>query len=248
MRRINKNHAVWFIILLMLSFYIFYLCITGTLERFVHPRMFTYIYVALGVLMVMAAFQATRIPEGGGERIKRGYVVFLLPLVCGMLFHPGSLNEDISKSKGVVISPNQADLEYGGQSYVEGAVINGIITLTENNFTKVLYSIWSNPDQYVGRKIAVTGFTYKNEAMAANQLIISRMVINCCAADTILVGLAAQLNGENKIHQNDWIKVMGTIAMMRCINPLTSEEETVPGIMVESLENIEKPENPYVYP
>jgi putative membrane protein len=248
MRRINISQAVWFILLLGFSFYLFVLVITGDITKFIHPRMNIYIYFALGTLMIMAAFQGTRVFEAGEGRIKKGYAVFLLPLVCGMFMNPGSLNGDISKNKGVVISPSQADLEYKDSSYVEGSVINGIITLTENNFTKVLYSIWSSPDKYVGRRIALEGFIYRDEAMAANQLIISRMIINCCAADTVVVGLAAEYRGEENLQEDKWISVVGTITMISCINPLTKTVETVPGINIDSLEAIEKPKNPYVYP
>lgn len=247
MRRINKSNTVWFILLLGISFYLFILLITGNITRFIHPRMTMYIYFALGTLMIMAAFQAACIFEAGGGRIKKGYAVFLLPLVCGMLLHPGSLEEDISKNKGVVISPSQIDLVYKDSTYVDGAVRDGIITLTENNFTKVLYSIWSNPEKYVGRRISLEGFIYREKAMSGNQLIISRMIINCCAADTVVVGIAAEYGGKEKLQENEWISVIGTISMIRCINPLTNTEETVPGISIDNLRIIEKPDNPYVY-
>lgn len=247
MRRINISQAVWFILLLGLSFYLFMLVISGDLTRFIHPRMTIYIYFALGALMIMAAFQGTRIFEEGKGRIKKGYAVFLLPLVCGMLMHPGSLNEDISKNKGVVISPSQIDLSYKDSTYVDDSVRDGIITLTENNFTKVLYSIWSSPDKYVGRSISLEGFIYRDEDMAQNQLIISRMIINCCVADTVVVGIAAEYGEIEKLQENEWVSVVGKINMMKCINPLTKAEETVPGIIIDSLQIIEKPENPYVY-
>lgn len=247
MRRININQAIWFVLLLGLSFSLFMLVITGDITRFIHPRMTIYIYFALGTLIIMAVFQGIRIFEAGEGRIKAGYAVFLFPLVCGMLIHPGSLNEDISKNKGVVISLKQTDLEHKDSTYVEDSVKNGIITLTENNFTGVLYSIWSSPDKYVGRRIAVEGFIYREKAMDANQLIISRMIINCCAADTVVVGIAAEYGGKERLKENEWVSVMGTINMMNCINPLTKKLETVPGISVDSLQIIEKPDNPYVY-
>lgn len=247
MRKINISHAVWFVLLIGISFYLFMLVITGNITRFIHPRMTIYIYFALGTLMIMAAFQAARIFEAGGGRIKKGYAVFLLPLVCGMLLHPGSLDEDISKNKGVVISPSQVEPWYKDSIYIDGAVRNGVITLTENNFTKVLYCIWSRPEKYVGRRITLEGFIYREKDMAANQLIISRMIINCCAADTVVVGIAAEYGGKEKLQENEWISVIGTISMIRCINPLTNTEETVPGISIDNLRIIEKPENPYVY-
>jgi len=247
MRRINISQTVWFIILLGLSFYLFILVITGNITRFIHPRMAIYIYFALGALMIMAAFQGTRIFEAGKGRMKRGYVVFLLPLVCGMLMHPGNLNEEISKNKGVVISPSQTDFGYRESTYVDDSVTDGIITLTENNFTRVLYSIWTSPDKYVGKRISVEGFIYREKDMAPNQFIISRMIINCCAADTVVVGIAAEYGEIEKLQENEWVSVVGKIDMMNCINPLTKEEETVPGIAIDSLQIIEKPENPYVY-
>lgn len=247
MRRINVNNAVWFILLLGLSFYLFMLVITGDITSFIHPRMTIYTYFTLGILMTMAAFQGTRIFDAGKARMKKGYAVFLLPLVCGMLINPGSLNEDISRKKGVIINLNQIDLEVKDSTYIDESVRDGVITLTESNFTRVLYSIWRNPDKYVGRSISVEGFIYRENAMAENQLIISRMIINCCAADTIVVGIAAEYEGKESLHENEWVRVSGTIKMMGCINPMTGEEETVPGIIVDCLKIIKKPENPYIY-
>ena len=247
MRRLNINQTAWFIILLGLSYYIFYLVITGGISSFIHPRMAPYIYFALGALMVMTGFQATRILGRGERKLKKGYAVFLLPLVAGLLLNPGKLNEEITRTKGIVIGPGQTSHEHTGGSSVEDSVRNGIITLTEDNFADVLYSIWSNPEEYTGRRISAEGFVYMDGAMEEKQLILARMIINCCAADSMIVGMAAEYHGQLAINESQWISISGTIRMMDCINPYTNVVEKVPGVYVEDLEIIEKPENPYVY-
>jgi putative membrane protein len=72
--------------------------------------------------------------------------------------------------------------------------------------------------------------------------------MNCCAADSQIVGLFSRGEAGKNMGENQWVKVSGTLDATAYHDPIAGMDREMPMIHVEEMEQIEKPVNQYVYP
>lgn len=113
----------------------------------------------------------------------------------------------------------------------------------EDPFLQTLFSL----DEKGGQEIVLEGFVYKGEFCGKNELLVSRMLVTCCAADATLMGMVAQTPMAQDFADNDWIRVKGVTKKGLTKNPMNGEEESKLILQVKEIEKIEPLETPYVY-
>jgi putative membrane protein len=59
--------------------------------------------------------------------------------------------------------------------------------------------------------MTLTGFVYKDPSFPEDTILVSRLLINCCAADASVVGFHARVEDENDYKDGEWISVTGTV-------------------------------------
>jgi len=64
----------------------------------------------------------------------------------------------------------------------------------------------------------------------------------CCAADMQPVGFLCRYEQTSNLKSDSWVKVTGVIGKTEF------EGENVPFIEAQSVTNVDKPENDYIYP
>ncbi|MZP29627.1 TIGR03943 family protein [Heliobacterium undosum] len=120
------------------------------------------------------------------------------------------------------------------------------ILFDEKNFLPILLEINQDPGKFAGRPVEISGFLVDAPA-GGEGLYIGRYVVNCCVADTVIMGLAVEnterwMKGEDKIKVGDWVK--GTGVFQKARKPGT------PGGLIVSLKGMvveTPPRNPYIY-
>lgn len=95
---------------------------------------------------------------------------------------------------------------------------------------------------YLKKSVNVIGFVYHDPRLLSDQFMISRFVITCCAADAFAIGMAVHWPESANLVDNSWVNVKGTFDV------LTIDGEKVPLIRAQSVDPIEAPELPYLYP
>lgn len=121
-------------------------------------------------------------------------------------------------------------------------LIDGTVIVDDDHYVAWMQEIYENMDKYIGKKIEVTGFVYKDEQFAANEFVSGRMMMVCCAADMQTIGFLCRSNQTAALKADAWIKVYGTIEK----GEFDGSDMTT--IEVVHIENTEKPEVEYVYP
>ncbi|WP_202711022.1 TIGR03943 family putative permease subunit [Sporosalibacterium faouarense] len=102
MRKFNINEFIWFIILLGFTFLLYDLTSTDKLKLFIHPRLTQYVKITFYVLVILSIVQITRVfSKGHGTKIRKGYILFVLPLLLVFIVNPKGLNAQIIAKKGV---------------------------------------------------------------------------------------------------------------------------------------------------
>ncbi|WP_461672983.1 TIGR03943 family putative permease subunit [Priestia megaterium] len=115
------------------------------------------------------------------------------------------------------------------------------ISINDTDYIPVMNIIENNTDQFVGKKIEVSGFVYREKGFKDNQFVVARFGISCCAADASVYGLLSTLENASTLKKDTWVHIKGII------QKTTYNEENVPYIQVQQIESIDQPDNPYVY-
>ncbi|MBM7867783.1 DUF1980 domain-containing protein [Heliobacterium gestii] len=120
------------------------------------------------------------------------------------------------------------------------------VLFDERNFLSLLMAINQEPGQFVDRPVEISGFLVDAPA-GGEGLYIGRYVVNCCVADTVIMGLPVEnterwMKGEDKIKVGDWVK--GTGRLQKAV------KAGAPGGLIVSLKELaveSRPRNPYIY-
>ncbi|MEH7584201.1 TIGR03943 family protein, partial [Priestia megaterium] len=115
------------------------------------------------------------------------------------------------------------------------------ISTNDTDYIPVMNIIENNTDQFIGKKIEVNGFVYREKGFKDNQFVVARFGISCCAADASVYGLLSTLENASTLKKDTWVHIKGII------QKTTYNEENVPYIQVQQIESIDQPDNPYVY-
>lgn len=268
MKEKNKrslNGAVALKILLLVGFAAFYLraILTGTADKYVHPRVIPYLIFAAGVMLVVAVLLLKELlrPRGKKESVWP-LLFFALPLLMAFAVPPQSFHSSTGAA-GVVqltgesaassdtVQPAQstqgqggaASGGAGGTAEDGGFLQNGVIVMSSGNFYSCLNELYAHLDQYKGKPIQVEGFVFKdNGGFAKDEFVPARLMMVCCAADMEPIGLLCRYDKTPQLKADSWVDVTGTVGEAEF------EGKTVPCIAVQSVEPAQNPDEAYVYP
>ncbi|MFF2596747.1 TIGR03943 family putative permease subunit [Priestia megaterium] len=115
------------------------------------------------------------------------------------------------------------------------------IFINDTDYIPVMNIIENSTNRFIGKKIEVNGFVYREKGFKDNQFVVARFGISCCAADASVYGLLSTLENASVLKKDTWVHIKGTI------KKTTYNGEDVPYIQVQQIESIHQPDNPYVY-
>lgn len=115
------------------------------------------------------------------------------------------------------------------------------IQFTEENYIAMTTIIDQSPEKFVGKKVEIVGFIFREHDFNENQFVIARFGLSCCVADASVFGTLASFPEASQYGDDKWVKLEGTLTTTNY------QDWTLPSIDVTSIEVIEQPETPYVY-
>jgi len=115
------------------------------------------------------------------------------------------------------------------------------ISINDTDYISVMNIIENNTDRFIGKKIEVSGFVYREKGFKDNQFVVARFGISCCAADASVYGLLSTLENASTLKKDTWVHIKGII------QKTTYNGEDAPYVQVQQIESIHPPDNPYVY-
>jgi putative membrane protein len=193
-------------------------------------------FVIFGELAVVQLFKIFTVTTR--VRFKKGYILFFITLIVGIFIAPGGLTSEISNKKGVTLVTSSSIENIAEHSHDEKQRIEGDeIIFNEKNYIHYLEDLGNNLDKHIGKRIKITGFVLKQEGMARNEFIITRMLISCCAADSQVLGIVARWDKAETLSKDEWITVEGIVG--------SSDKHAV--IQAAKVSKSQKPNNQYIY-
>ncbi len=203
-----------------------------------------------------------------GSFIKRfvGFVIIIFPLLTGFLLDPVTMDASIAAKKGTIMTrTNQTERNNVSSDYTD---IQHQTPMANNNYlskdefdnemenfqeTDVIHmdakmygayyeAIDTDPEAFIGKKINMNGFVYREDDFSSNQFVLARFYMVHCVADTSVVGFLSEFEEAGKVEEDTWLEIEGTLDIT------TYNGFEFPVIKVEEWTLIEEPDDPYVYP
>lgn len=117
-----------------------------------------------------------------------------------------------------------------------------LIRIKETGFLELLESIDLYKRNFIGKKIQITGFVYRESPMDARQFAVSRLAMQCCSADALPYGVMVESSLTKSFPKDTWVRITGTIGMTNY------NHHDIMKIDAENIEKVKASATPYVYP
>ena len=115
------------------------------------------------------------------------------------------------------------------------------IIVDSNNFIYWLGELYTNFNEYNGKKVDITGFVLKEESFTDNELVVARFIMICCAADVQVSGILCHYEGASAFEPDTWVNVTGEITSVEY------QGKKIPAIVADKIKQADRPRNEYVY-
>jgi len=165
-----------------------------------------------------------------------GLLVFLLPLVIGLVVPHRPLGSEALANRGLsAIAPLRAG---GSNQPLQLALAPSERTILD--WIRA-FNLAEDPSVEEGLPADVVGFAYHDPRLPAGQVLLGRFALTCCVADAMAIGLIVEGDDLGQMVDNAWYRVQGTIHLA------SLDGQPIPLIRAEQVEEVPMPEQPYLY-
>ena len=251
----RTQRALQALILAGLGLFLLYKLWAGTLYWYINERFFALVLAAAIGFLVLAR---TVLPgrsraapdhahtEGDGHTHEQGHThsapawrlwVVALPLILGLLVPARPLGSSALANKGLNTSAPLRAADRAAPAQV------GVPPTARTVLDWV--RAFNNADdlgQFAGQPADVIGFVYHDSSLPDGEFMVSRFTATCCAADATGIGLRVQWPGAAALDGNAWVRVRGQVQAGTYAN------RPIPVIAAESVEGVDPPAQPFLYP
>ncbi len=116
------------------------------------------------------------------------------------------------------------------------------ISIKDKGFMETVTSIDFYMNNFIGKKVEISGFVYREDGMEENQFVVSRFAVQCCSADSAPFGFMVESSLGKNLKKDTWVNVTGTLDT----TPYGGNE--ILKIDATRIQRIEAPASPYVFP
>jgi len=99
-----------------------------------------------------------------------------------------------------------------------------------------------NPGALNGQDADLEGFVYHDPRLPADHFIAARFSVTCCLADAAAIGVEVAWPSSAGLKDNAWVRVKGKMAMQQ------KGGRNIPVLAAESVDSVQAPEQPYLFP
>ncbi|MBP1964918.1 TIGR03943 family putative permease subunit [Paenibacillus aceris] len=198
------------------------------------------------------------------------YGVLVFPLLVGFCLPNAALGSAMASAKGMNLSiakqerpksgtsrPAALPAEAGTDAEIEQMFndewekVNSkiginlykkdLIVVKPSLYKEILSTIDLFKNNFIGKKIEISGFVFREENMKSNEFIVGRFVINCCSADAAPYGAMIEFPAAQNYTKDTWVKVTGTIQSG------SYNGKDIFKIKADQIEKIAVPDTPYLH-
>lgn len=127
-------------------------------------------------------------------------------------------------------------------AYAKELYQESVIPVKEDLYMETLTTVDLYLDKFVGKKMQLTGFVYRQDDMKASQFVVGRFAIQCCSADAAPYGVLVDYERAQQFPSDSWVTVTGTIQQTKF------NDMDIMLLKVEKITKAEPAKAQYVYP
>lgn len=235
----RDDHITWAktLILLGMGVYLTQLIISGNLSNYINQRFGWLAYVGAGIFFTLALVSLWgRIKPSfhAHQHYRIGWDILLIaafPLALAVLIPSRSLGIEAING-GISLRP----VGVGNAATFARSPQDRNILDWLREFSRAA------PAEFNDLPVDVIGFVYREPVHAADEFMLSRFAMSCCVADAFPIGMPARADSIDEVTVGSWVRLQGSL------HAANFAGELLPVIAVESLERVDEPEQPYLYP
>lgn len=192
MRKFNVEEFIWLLILILLTTYIGYLMLSKEVYSYLSIKTAKNLYIVLMILPILIIVQAMKVISFNSRTdTSLKFMPVIFTLIIGVLL----------LLRGYIYKDNNNNLSSFNNLFAKDAIeIN-------HETHHILEDLEVEGDEYLDKRIIFTGVVYKYEG---DKFILGREEMNCCAADSYIIGVKTL--SKDKFKEGQWIKVVGKIS------------------------------------
>ena len=192
MRKFNVEEFIWLLILILLTTYIGYLMLSKEVYNYLSIKTAKNLYIELVILPILIIVQAMKVISFNSRTdTSLKFIPVIFTLIIGVLL----------LLRGYIYKDNNNNLSSFNNLFAKDAIeIN-------HETHHILEDLEVEGEEYLDKRIIFTGVVYKYEG---DKFILGREEMNCCAADSYIIGVKTL--SKDKFKEGQWIKVVGKIS------------------------------------
>jgi putative membrane protein len=150
----------------------------------------------------------------------------------------GSVSDDRLNEMFKADKFTQAYAAFGKQLYK-----SDVLQVKDDLFIETLNTVDLYLDNFVGKRMELNGFVYRQDGMNDKQFVVARFAIQCCSADAAPFGVLAEYDRAQSLANDTWIRASGVL------QKTTYNGEEIMLLKLDHFEKIDAPKDQqYVYP
>jgi putative membrane protein len=204
------NAMIYTILTMLLAL----LILQDKLKNFLHPKMFGYVFFLVIGLLILAIYNWYTIYNSRKKLDMKNcqslwpYMPFFFMMLL-IILNPTNLSAQVVENKMVSTVRSEVKLEENTIDMAQD--LNLMLSESEDNFIPWIERVSENPHAYVGERIVVNGFVYKEDGFEDDNLVVARLLVNCCVADSMLVGFFVETEEALSFQKDTWVQVEGIV-------------------------------------
>lgn len=127
-------------------------------------------------------------------------------------------------------------------TYAKALYQESVIPVKEDLYMETLTTVDLYLDKFIGKKMQLTGFVYRQDDMKPSQFVVGRFAIQCCSADAAPYGVLVDYERAQQFPDDSWVTVTGTIQQTKF------NDMDIMLLKVEKIAKAEPAKAQYVYP
>lgn len=193
MRKFNVDEFIWLLILILSTMFVGYLMASGYIYQFLSVRSANNLYLTLIIFPILIIVQLFKVITFNS---KRDNSLRYLPIILTLMVGISIVLKNYSLSENFDINNHK----------FKSSIANKAIEISYENH-HIIEDINKDGKDFLGKYIIFTGFVYRNEEN--KKFILAREEMNCCVADSVVVGIDSFC--EDNLKEGQWIKALGKI-------------------------------------
>lgn len=235
-QRIDRVAWAKALILLGMGIYLAYLIASGNLTNYINLRFawLAYVGTAIFVLLATVSLYVCLKPGAGHQHYQISWdmlVIVAFPLLLAILIPSRSLGIEAING-GISLSPVG----------VESPAAFRRSPLDRNILDWLREFNRGAPASFNGQQVDVTGFVYREPLFAEDGFMVARFTMSCCVADAYPIGMPVSSEAAADFGAGDWVRVRGELQAGKF------GAEFMPVIIASTLDAVDEPAQPYLYP